>query len=81
VHEDMIAVAVLRPDTVVRDERVIPNTSEAMPSATMRLHNAAVQRADTITQPDCDAITARLNSRQRKRLGYRTPDESHAASR
>jgi len=30
VHKDTIAVAVLRPDTVVCDERVIPNTPEAV---------------------------------------------------
>jgi len=37
----------------------------------MRLQNAVAQRTGTITQPDCDAIAARLNSRPRKRLGYR----------
>jgi IS30 family transposase len=30
-----------------------------------------------ITQADCDAIAAILNSRPRKRLGYRTPEECH----
>jgi transposase len=30
VHKDTIAVAVLRPDTIECDERVIPNTSEAV---------------------------------------------------
>ena len=30
VHKDTIAVAVLRPDTLTCDERVIPNTSEAV---------------------------------------------------
>jgi len=30
VHKDTIAVAVLRPDTVSFDERVIPNTPEAL---------------------------------------------------
>jgi len=30
VHKDTIAVAVLRPDTVECDERVIPNTPEAV---------------------------------------------------
>jgi hypothetical protein len=29
-----------------------------------------------LTQADCDAIAAKLNSRPRKRLGYRTPEES-----
>ena len=81
MHKDTIAVAVLRPDTVVCDERVIPNTSEATPSATMRLRNAVARRTGTITQPDCDAIAARLNSRPRKRLGYRTPEECYAATR
>ncbi len=33
-----------------------------------------------ITQADCDAIAARLNSRPRKRLGYRTPEECYAQS-
>jgi IS30 family transposase len=33
-----------------------------------------------VTQADCDAIAARLNSRPRKRLGYRTPEECYAQS-
>jgi len=33
-----------------------------------------------ITQRDCDAIAAKLNSRPRKRLGYRTPEECYAQS-
>lgn len=33
-----------------------------------------------VTQDDCDAIAARLNSRPRKRLGYRTPEECYARS-
>ena len=28
-----------------------------------------------ITQRDCDAIAKKLNTRPRKRLGYRTPEE------
>jgi IS30 family transposase len=31
-----------------------------------------------VTQEDLDAIAAKLNSRPRKRLGYRTPEECHA---
>ena len=31
-----------------------------------------------VTQADLDAIAARLNSRPRKRLGYRTPEECYA---
>ncbi len=31
-----------------------------------------------VTQEHCDAIAARLNSRPRKRLGYRTPEECYA---
>jgi IS30 family transposase len=34
-----------------------------------------------ITQTDCDVIAARLNSRPRKRLGYRTPEECYAETR
>jgi transposase, IS30 family len=34
-----------------------------------------------VTQADCDAIAARLNSRPRKRLGYRTPEECYAQAR
>jgi IS30 family transposase len=30
-----------------------------------------------VTQVDCDAIAQRLNSRPRKRLGYRTPEERY----
>ena len=30
-----------------------------------------------ITQRDCDAIAAKLNSRPRKRLGYKTPEECY----
>lgn len=33
-----------------------------------------------ITQADLDAIAAKLNSRPRKRLGYKTPEECHAQS-
>lgn len=33
-----------------------------------------------VTQNDCDAIAAKLNSRPRKRLGYRTPEERYAQS-
>lgn len=33
-----------------------------------------------VTQADCDAIAAKLNSRPRKRLGYRTPEECYAQS-
>jgi IS30 family transposase len=33
-----------------------------------------------ITQFDLDAIAAKLNSRPRKRLGYRTPEECYAQS-
>jgi len=31
-----------------------------------------------ITQADCDAIATKLNTRPRKRLGYRTPEECYA---
>jgi IS30 family transposase len=34
-----------------------------------------------ITQADCDAIAAKLNSRPRKRLGFRTPEECYAKAR
>ena len=34
-----------------------------------------------VTQDDCDAIAAKLNSRPRKRLGYKTPEECYAATR
>ena len=34
-----------------------------------------------VTQHDCDAIAAKLNSRPRKRLGYRTPEECYAQDR
>jgi IS30 family transposase len=30
-----------------------------------------------VTQTDCDAIAAKLNSRPRKRLGYKTPEECY----
>jgi IS30 family transposase len=33
-----------------------------------------------VTQADLDAIAAKLNSRPRKRLGYRTPEECYALS-
>ena len=33
-----------------------------------------------ITQAGLDAIAARLNSRPRKRLGYKTPEECYAQS-
>lgn len=33
-----------------------------------------------ITQADLDAIAAKLNSRPRKRLGYKTPEECYAQS-
>jgi transposase, IS30 family len=34
-----------------------------------------------VTQADCDAIAAKLNSRPRKRLGYKTPEECYAAAK
>jgi transposase, IS30 family len=34
-----------------------------------------------VTQADCDAIARKLNTRPRKRLGYRTPEECYAESR
>jgi IS30 family transposase len=34
-----------------------------------------------VTQADCDAIAERLNTRPRKRLGYRTPEECYAEGR
>jgi IS30 family transposase len=34
-----------------------------------------------VTQADCDAIAARLNSRPRKRLGFRTPEECYVQAR
>jgi transposase, IS30 family len=34
-----------------------------------------------ITQHDCDAIAAKVNSRPRKRLGYRTPEECYVQAR
>jgi len=34
-----------------------------------------------VTQADCDAIAQRLNTRPRKRLGYRTPEECYAEGR
>jgi transposase, IS30 family len=33
-----------------------------------------------ISQADCDAIAKRLNSRPRKRLGYRTPEECYVSA-
>jgi len=47
----------------------------------MRLRNAVAHRTGTITQPGCDAIAARLNSRPCKRLGYRTPEECYVQAR
>ena len=37
VHKDTIAVAVLRPDTIECDERVIPNTPRGGAPATLPL--------------------------------------------
>jgi IS30 family transposase len=34
-----------------------------------------------VTQDDCDAIAAKLNSRPRKRLGYKTPEECYEQAR
>jgi IS30 family transposase len=34
-----------------------------------------------VTQADCDAIAAKLNTRPRKRLGYKTPEECYAEGR
>lgn len=34
-----------------------------------------------VTQADCDAIAAKLNTRPRKRLGYRTPEECYGQGR
>jgi transposase, IS30 family len=35
----------------------------------------------SVTQADCDRIASKLNSRPRKRLGYKTPEECYAATR
>ena len=35
----------------------------------------------SVTQADCDTIAAKLNSRPRKRLGYKTPEECYATTR
>ena len=34
-----------------------------------------------VTQADCDEIAARINSRPRKRLGYKTPEECYVQTR
>lgn len=34
-----------------------------------------------VTQADCDAVAAKLNSRPRKRLGYKTPEECYVQAR
>jgi len=34
-----------------------------------------------VSQDDSDAIAAKLNSRPRKRLGYKTPEECYVAGR
>jgi len=34
-----------------------------------------------VTQIDCDAVAAKLNSRPRKRLGFKTPEECYAAAK
>lgn len=34
-----------------------------------------------LTQADCDAVAAKLNSRPRKRLGYKTPEECYVQAR
>ena len=34
-----------------------------------------------VTQSDCEAVATKLNSRPRKRLGYKTPEECYAATR
>lgn len=34
-----------------------------------------------VTQADCDSIADKLNSRPRKRLGFKTPEECYAAAR
>jgi hypothetical protein len=74
VHKDTIAVAVLRPDTVTFDERVIPNTPEAVrkllaryrdPSAITTCYEAGPTGYDThrlVTSLgfDCDVIAPSL---------------------
>ena len=34
-----------------------------------------------VSQTDCDAIAYKLNSRPRKRLGYKTPEECYDEAR
>jgi transposase len=74
VHKDTIAVAVLRPDTVTFDERIIPNTPEAVrrllkrypdPSAITTCYEAGPTGYDThrlVTSLgfDCDVIAPSL---------------------
>ena len=46
----------------------------------IREHLPKGQSMAHITQADLDAIAAKLNSRPRKRLGYKTPEECYAQS-
>ncbi len=39
---------------------------------------AACRAEAHLTQHDCNAIALQLNTRPRKRLGYRTPEECYA---
>ncbi len=71
VHKDTIAVAVLRPDTAEVDERVIPDTPEAL-RRLLRRHDPTVTRVAYEAEPSgydthrlvdslgfaCDAIAA-----------------------
>jgi len=81
--EERQAVGHWEIDTVKGDDQATPHHSwergtnentnglirQYLPKRTSMAH---------VTQEHCDAIAARLNSRSRKRLGYRTPEECYA---
>ena len=41
---------------------------------------SAEETARTYTPVDCDGLATKLNSRPRKRLGFKTPEECYALS-
>jgi IS30 family transposase len=74
VHKDTIAVAVLRPGTPHHSwERGTNENTNGLIRQYLPKRTSFAQ----LTQAVCDAVAAKLNSRPRKRLGYKTPEECY----
>jgi len=85
------ATAVIALITALEDDHSLKRLLSASALGVGARHQREHQRPDPAvpaeedesgpTQADCDRIAAKLNSRPRKRLGFRTPEECYVAAR